>query len=129
MVEAAIFSLLAVLLGFALLALIPAHRTRTAATAAAFACAQFVSQALDAKTAVVQAEQVGRRTISADWSGAGGSAYTVSAWHSGNPGADSGCAVDYTSPMMFNGLLGLVNPGTGRVSFISRAETWKARWP
>ena len=61
--ETAIFSLLAVLLGFAVLALIPVHRTRTAATAAAFACAQFVSQSAEAETAVRQAEDVGRRTI------------------------------------------------------------------
>jgi hypothetical protein len=129
MAEVSIFSLLAVLLGFALLALIPMHRTRTAATAAAYACAQFVSQSVHAEAAVAQAEQIAWQTISADWSGADRSTYQVRAWHSGRRGMESGCEVNFQSPILFNGLLGLANPGEGRVSFIARSESWKARWP
>ncbi len=127
--EAAVFSLLAVLLGFALLALIPVHRTRTAATAAAFACTQFVSQAANRKEAVRQAEEIGRRTIRQNWSGTRGSVFIVRAWHNGHPGKDSGCSVQFKSPVMFSGLLGFSDPGEGRVSFTARIETWKARWP
>ena len=127
--ETAIFSLLAVLLGFAVLALIPVHRTRTAATAAAFACAQFASQSAEAETAVRQAEDVGRRTIDSQWSGLKGAAFEVRAWHAGGPGADSGCTVTYRSPILFNGFLGFIDPGSGSVSFAARTETWKAQWP
>ena len=86
MAEAVIFSLLAVMLGFALLALIPVHRTRTAATSAAYACAQFVSQALDQEAAIRQAEAIGRRAIAEVWSGTPGDGYVVQAWRSGGEG-------------------------------------------
>ena len=127
--ETAIFSLLAVLLGFAILALVPVHRTRTAATAAAFACAQFVSQAAAAEMAVRQAEAAGYRTIESRWSGLHGAAFEIRAWHAGGPGADSGCTVSYHSPILFSGFLGFNDPGQGSVSFAAKSETWKAQWP
>ena len=129
MVETAVFSLLLVLLALALLALIPIHRSRTAATAAAFACAQFVSQALDPQQALDQAERVGRRTIEAAWSAAQDAGYQVQAWTGGQPGAAGGCSVSYLPPMLFNGLLNLNPPAWVTVSFRARTEPWKARWP
>lgn len=127
--ETAIFSLLAVLLGLAILALVPVHRTRTAAAAAAYACAQFVSQASLPDEAVRQAETVARRTIDAQWSGLPGSSFEIRPWHAGGPGAASGCTVIYRVPILFNGLLGFADPGPGRISFSARSETWKAQWP
>ena len=53
--ETAIFSLMAVLLAFGLLAFIPQHRARTVATSAAYSCAQFVSQSPNPAWAVHQA--------------------------------------------------------------------------
>ena len=41
--ETALFAMLAVIMAFGLLAWIPTHRARTAATAAAYACSQFLS--------------------------------------------------------------------------------------
>lgn len=127
--ETAVFSLLALLLGFAVLALIPVHRARTAATAAAYACAQFVSQAADAGLAIHQAEDAAYRTIDSQWSGTRGAVFEVQAWHAGGPGAESGCTVEYDSPILFNGLLGFSGPGTGKVTFLARSEAWKAQWP
>ena len=43
MPETALFALLAILMAFGLLSWIPTHRARTAATAAAYACSQFLS--------------------------------------------------------------------------------------
>jgi hypothetical protein len=45
--ETALFAVLAILMAFGLLAWIPAHRARTAATSAAYACSQFLSQSPD----------------------------------------------------------------------------------
>lgn len=45
--ETALFAILAVLMAFGLLAWIPTHRARSAATAAAYACTQFLSQSPD----------------------------------------------------------------------------------
>jgi hypothetical protein len=45
--ETALFAMLAVLMAFGLLAWIPTHRARSAATAAAYACSQFLSQSPD----------------------------------------------------------------------------------
>lgn len=129
MVETAVFSLLAVLLGFALLALIPLHRVRTAATAAAYACAQFVSQSADPIQAVDQAKAVGERTLDAYWSGTPGGQYEIQAWSTGGAGGQGGCTVFFRSQLMFNGLLKLNQPHWNRVDFMSRTETWKARWP
>ena len=125
--ETAVFSLLAVLLAFGILALIPIHRVRTQATAAAYACTQFVSQSLDPARAVAQAEDVAQSSLEADWSGTLGAAYAVQAWSGG--GGASGCSVHYRPPLLFNGLLGLNPPGWQTISFNTRTEAWKARWP
>lgn len=127
--ETAVFSSMAVLLALGILALIPIHRTRTVATTAAFACAQFVSQSRDPNQAVIQARLVARRTVSADWSGTLGAAYAVEAWATGSGVGGAGCRVHYRAPVLFNGLLGLVPPRWHTVEFTARAEPWKADWP
>jgi hypothetical protein len=126
--ETAVFSLMAVVLAFGLLALIPIHRTRTVATAAAFACTQFVSQAVEPSQAVMQAEAVGRRTIEAAWSGTPGAGYEIEAWAAGEAG-ERGCDVNYRAPLLFGGSFGLAPPGWRTVGFTTLAETWKADWP
>jgi len=128
MAETAVFSLMAVFLALGLLALIPIHRARTVSTAAAFACTQFVSQALDPERAVAQAEEVGRRTIDAAWSGTSGAEYEIAAWVSG-PSGDRGCRVEYRAPLLFGGSFGLEPPGWRTVGFTTLSETWKADWP
>lgn len=128
MAETAVFSLMAVFLALGLLALIPIHRARTVSTAAAFACTQFVSQALDPDQAIAQAEAVGRRTLDAAWSGTAGADYQVEAWAAGASG-NRGCRVRYRAPLLFGGSFGLAPPGWRTVEFISRTEPWKADWP
>lgn len=127
MVETALFSVLALLLGFGVLALIPVHRTRTTATAAAYACAQFVSQSPNPSWAVYQAELVAERTIDADWSGTLGAQYTVQVATPSGPGTLGGCTVSYKPPIYFGGLLGL-SADWSDVTFFSQSEAWKARW-
>ena len=126
--ETAVFSLMAVLLALGLLALIPIHRARTVATAAAFACTQFVSQAIDPDRAVTQAEAVGRRTMDAAWSGTAGAAYEIAAWTAGQSG-DRGCRVTYRAPLLFGGSFGLEPPGWRTIGFTTLTESWKAQWP
>ena len=119
---------MAVLLAFGLLALIPVHRARTAATSAAYGCAQFVSQSPNPNRAVWQAEQVAWQTLEETWSGTPGVQYDVQVIAPTGPGSPGGCAVSYRPNMLFNGLLGLPDPGWRTVTFFSQSETWKARW-
>jgi len=126
--ETAIFSIMAVLLAFGLLSLIPQHRARTVATSAAYSCAQFVSQSPNPSWAVYQAEAVARSTFQADWSGTLGVQYDVEVLAPTGPGSAAGCLVFYHAPVLFNGLLGLRDPGWSAEWFISQSESWKARW-
>jgi hypothetical protein len=61
MAETALFAVLAALMAFGLLARIPTHRARTAATAAAYACTQFLSQSPDPARAQRNAMNIARR--------------------------------------------------------------------
>jgi hypothetical protein len=130
--ETALFALLAVLMAFGLLAWIPTHRARTAATAAAtaaaYACSQFLSQSPDPSRAGRNAVNVAWRTLDADWSATAGVQYQVQVSAPGGPGLPGRCLVSFQAPTLFNGLLGLNESGWNNEWFLSRSETWKARW-
>ncbi len=128
MAETALFAILAVLMAFGLLAWIPTHRARTAATAAAYACAQFLSQSPNPTRAQNNATQVAWRTLDADWSATAGVQYRVEVIPPSGPGQPGRCLVSFHAPTLFNGLLGLSQQGWNSEWFISRSETWKARW-
>ena len=128
--ETAIFAVLAAIMGFGILALIPFHRARTAATAAAYGCAQFISQQpLDQHLATAAARMVANNTLNAIWSGTFGTQYKVSTTPPGGPGQPASCSVSWYTPVLFNGLLELGDRGWNTVTFVSRAEKWKASWP
>lgn len=126
--ETALFAVLAILMAFGLLAWIPAHRARTAATAAAYACSQFLSQSPDPARAGGNARKVAWSTLNADWSASLGVAYRVQISPPGGPGLPGRCEVSFHAPTLFNGLLGLSRDGWNREWFVSRSETWKAKW-
>ena len=126
--ETALFALLAVLMAFGLLAWIPTHRARTAATTAAYACSQFLSQSPDPSRAQHNAVNVAWRTLDADWSATAGVQYRVQVSAPGGPGLPGRCQVSFQAPTLFNGLLGLNEGGWNNEWFLSRSETWKARW-
>ncbi len=126
--ETALFGMLAVVMAFGLLAWIPVHRARTAATAAAYACSQFLSQSPNTARAAANARQVAWQTLNATWSGTSGVEYRVQVIAPSGPGQPGRCAVTYHTPSLFNGLLGLSQDGWNSAWFISRSETWKARW-
>ncbi len=126
--ETALFAILAVLMAFGLLAWIPTHRARTSATAAAYACTQFLSQSPDPARAKRNAVNVAWRTLNADWSATAGVQYRVQVSPPGGPGLPGRCLVSFQAPTLFNGLLGLGTGGWNSEWFISRSETWKARW-
>jgi hypothetical protein len=119
---------MAVLLAFGLLAFIPQHRARTVATSAAYSCTQFVSQSPNPAWAVHQARTVARQTLDSDWSGTLGVQYDVEVLAPSGPGSTAGCAVFYHAPVLFNGLLGLSDPGWPSEWYITQSESWKARW-
>jgi hypothetical protein len=128
MAETALFAVLAVLMAFGLLAWIPTHRARTAATAAAYACSQFLSQSPDPARAQHNAVTVARRTLNADWSATAGVQYRVQVSTPSGPGQPGRCLVTFQAPTLFNGFLQLSASDWHSEWFISRSETWKARW-
>lgn len=128
MPETALFAVLAILMAFGLLSWIPTHRARTAATAAAYACSQFLSQSPDPARAGRNAVTIAWQTLNADWSATAGVDYRVQVIPPGGPGLAGRCAVSFQAPTLFNGLLGLSQGGWNSEWFISRSETWKARW-
>ena len=135
MAETALFATLAILMAFGLLAWIPAHRARTAATAAAYACAQFLSQSPDPARAEHNARMIAWQTLNADWSATAGVQYRITVQPPSGAGEPGRCNVAFQAPTLFNGLLGLPQRGASRRPgtwssewFLSRSETWKARW-
>jgi hypothetical protein len=101
MAETALFATLAILMAW-----IPSHRARTAATAAAYACAQFLSQSPDPARAQRNAVQVAWRTLNADWSATAGVQYRITVQPPGGAGEPGRCQVSFRSPTLFNRLLG-----------------------
>ena len=127
MVETALFSVLAVILAFGMLSWIPLHRARTQATAAAYSCAQFISQSPNPSLAAQNAILAVEKTLDADWSATLGVEYKVIV-SPGSPGGVVGCSVSYQVPVMFRGL-GFIDPGGWSEEwYLSRSETWKAKW-
>ena len=126
--ETALFAMLAVLMAFGLLSWIPIHRARTAATAAAYACSQFLSQSPDPSRAGANALNVAWQTLGADWSATAGVQYQVQVSPPDGPGEPGRCLVSFQAPTLFDGLLGLSEGGWNSELFISRSETWKAKW-
>lgn len=127
MAETALFAILAVLIAFAFLNLISFHRTRTVATAAAYACAQFISQSPNPSWAAWDAYQVARETVNADWSSTLGADYRIDVAPPSGPGYPGSCVVHYRPPLLFD-VLGGDDSQWGSEFFVSRSETWKARW-
>lgn len=125
--ETALFAILAVILTMAFLSYIPVHRTRTAATAAAYACAQFLSQSPNPDRAAANARQIAEQTINSVWTGTAGAQYRITVSPPSAPGRQGMCAVDYKAPGLFRRLLGTEAPWSTEY-FVSRSETWKARW-
>ena len=121
-------SVVTVLMAFGLLAWIPSHRARTAATSAAYACSQFLSQSPDPTRAQHSAANVAWRTLNADWSATAGAQYRVQVSPSGGPGLPGRCLVSFQAPTLFDSLLGLTEGGWSNEWFVSRSETWKAWW-
>jgi len=126
MAETAIFATLAVIMGFGLLTWIPLHRARTVATAMAYACAQFLSQSPNPEWATRNALQIAESTLEADWSATMGMQYQVNV-QAEFPGGAGVCTVQYQAPVLFRGL-GFIGPEWSTEQYISRSETWKARW-
>jgi len=126
MPETALFSVLVVILAFGLLSLIPVHRARTAATSAAYACAQFLSQSPNRVKAEYNARSTAWDVLNSSWSATAGAQYRVDVVPHQGSGQPGGCAVYYRVALPFD--IGLQPPGWSKVYFISRSETWKARW-
>jgi hypothetical protein len=127
--ETAIFAVLAVIVIFGILALIPFHRTRTAAISASYACAQFLSQSPDPSKAAYNARKIAENTLDGDWSATFGASYQVRVFPPAGRGQPGRCEVLWSAPVLFGGLLELRAGAPSGEVFVSRSEAWKARWP
>ena len=127
--ETAIFAVLAVIVIFGILALIPFHRTRTAAISASYACAQFLSQSPDPSKAAYNARKIAKKTLDGDWSATFGASYQVRVYPPAGRGQPGRCEVLWNAPVLFSGLLGLHAGSSTSEVFVSRSEAWKAKWP
>ncbi len=127
--ETALFAVLAVIVIFGILALIPFHRTRTAAISAAYGCAQFLSQSPDPSKAVYNARRIAQQTLDGDWSATFGADYQVRVYPPNGRGMPGRCEVQWSAPVLFSGLLNLRAGSATSEVFVSRSEAWKAKWP
>lgn len=127
--ETALFAVLAVIVIFGILALIPFHRTRTAAISAAYGCAQFLSQSPDPSKAVHNARLIAQQTLDGDWSATFGASYQIRVYPPNGRGTPGRCEVQWSAPVLFGGLLNLRAGSSTSEVFISRSESWKALWP
>ena len=126
--ETALFSTLAVILAFGMLATISVHRTRTAAMSAAYACTQFLSQSPNPSWAANQARAVAEKTLNADWSATMGTDYRVEVSPPAGPCSAGSCIVFYRPPISFGHLFGTGGASWSSEWFVARSETWKAKW-
>ena len=127
--ETALFAVLAVIVIFGILALIPFHRTRTAAISASYACAQFLSQSPDPSKAAYNARRIAEHTLDGDWSATFGASYQVRVYPPAKRGQAGRCEVIWSAPVLFSGLLQLRAGAQTSEVFVSRSEAWKAKWP
>jgi hypothetical protein len=127
--ETALFAALAVIVIFGILALIPFHRTRTAAISAAYGCAQFLSQSPDPSKAVSNARRIAQQTLDGGWSATFGADYQIRVYPPNGRGMPGRCEVQWSAPVLFGGLLNLHAGSASNEVFISRSESWKAQWP
>jgi len=126
LIELALLAMTLVLLAAGTVAAIFAVRARSQATAAAYACATFLSQAPDPARAAFQAREIARRTLEADWTAAAVD-YRVQVLPEGPAGA-RWCRVRWASRILFARLLGLPGLAEGEAAFAADPERWKARW-
>ncbi len=126
--ETAIAAPVVILIIAGFLTLLPLHRARTAATAAAYGCAQFLSQSPDTRLAEQNAVNIAWDTLDAAWSATLFSDFDVDVQVPLQQGAPGTCTVRYRVPLLLGDILGADDGGWISVSFTSRSEVWKARW-
>jgi hypothetical protein len=122
--ETAIISVVAIILLAGTLSLIPLGRARTAATSAALACAELLSQNPDPAQASLAAYNAAETTLKSGWSGTGTTDYSISVTPPGGIGQPGTCQVSWKVTLNFLPL----TFGSSTEKFTSRSEKWKAKW-
>jgi len=104
------------------------HRARTAATAAAYACAQYVTQFPHRPAAAADhGASVAQQILSGAWSALGQTRFRVSPTPPGGPGEYGGCSVRYEVRLFFSPP-GLKSVQGNVVRFYGAGERWQGRW-
>ncbi len=106
---------------------IPLHRAHTAATAAVYACAQFITQYPNRPTeAANRGYAEAQRTLSAGWSALSQVSFRLQVSPPHRAGESGACTITYTVGLLFDPF------GLGRqtrtITVEGRSERWKAEW-
>ena len=122
--ETAIISVVAVLLIVVFVSIIPIGRARTAATSAALACAESLSQSRDPSRAQAEAINAAWAVLKGGWSGTGTAQYKVQAMPPAGPRAEGTCLVSWNVQMRYIPF----SIGWSTEKFTSRNESWRSEW-
>ena len=123
LVETALVAVVLVIFVYGILSLIPAHRARTIANAAALACAQFISQAPEDPQIAATMGYLAAQDVINGWTETRGASFVVRPAPPAGRGQPGYCTVEYTVPGWF-----VFGGGTHSTYAISRGESWKADW-
>ena len=127
MVEAALVLVPLVFLALLGVNVLVLHRVRTAATAAAYACAQYVTQFPHRPERAAEAGAAAAgRILSAPWSATRTARFAFDVTPPGGPGETGRCTVHYSVRLPFapSGLGGV----QGSISITGAGERWQGRW-
>jgi len=103
------------------------HRARTAATAAAYACAQYVTQYPHRpQAAAAHGQAIAEQVVSGAWSALGQTHFRVSPVP-GGPGEFARCSVRYEVRLLF-APPGLQPVQGNTIRFYGAGERWQGRW-
>ncbi len=104
------------------------HRVRTAATAAAYSCAQHVIQVPHRpERAASIGMNAAQAVLSGPWSALGQANFYISPFPPERPGRFGGCSVRYEVTLFF-ALPGLQSIQGNTVQFGGAGERWQGRW-
>ncbi len=127
--EAALVIVPLALLAFLAVNVFLLHRAYTAATAAAYACAQHITQYPGRPEAAQDAGRMAARSIyTARWNALAAARFQVFVSPPDRAGNVGSCTVQYRVALPF-GLSGGGQTFKSKVTVYGMGERWKARWP
>ena len=125
--EAALVAGVMVLLAMLGLTAIPLHRAHTAAVAAVYACAQFITQYPNRPDEAARAGYAeAGRTLTGNWNALARATFRLQVYPPRRAGETGICSVTYSVKLLFDPLG--VGQATRTITLQARSERWTADW-